>query len=56
MKTYRIILAIVLVAIIAFGVWYCVSAYNEQRSTEKGILVEHNHFEKRYHYEIGACE
>lgn len=45
MKIYRIILTIVLVAVIAFGVWYCLSAYNEQSSGEKGLLVKDKYAE-----------
>ena len=40
MKVYRFFLVVILVAVIAFGVWYVVSAYNEQRSSEKGMLVK----------------
>ena len=40
MKVYKFILTIVLVAVIAFGVWYCLASYNEQRSEEKGMLVQ----------------
>lgn len=40
MKVYKIILTVVLVAAIVFGVWYCLSAYNEQRSGERGMLVQ----------------
>lgn len=45
MKVYRIILTIVLVAVIAFGVWYCISAYNEQNSDKKGLLVQDEYAE-----------
>ena len=44
MKVYKIILTVVLVAVIAFGVWYCLTTYNEQSSSEKGLLVE-----EKYH-------
>lgn len=40
MKVYKIILTIVLVAVIAFGVWYCLATYNERSSEEKGMLVQ----------------
>ena len=39
MKVYRIVLAVILVFIIGFGVWYCISTYNEQRSNKDGLLV-----------------
>ncbi len=39
MKVYRTILAIILVAVVGFGIWYCVSVYNEQRSDKDGLLV-----------------
>lgn len=50
MKVYRIILTIVLVAVIAFGVWYCLSAYNERSSSEKGLLVEEKYHANNYLY------
>ena len=50
MKIYRFFLVVILVAVIAFGVWYVVSAYNEQRSSEKGMLV------KNGIQQIGTCE
>lgn len=40
MKVYRFVLALVLVAAIGFSVWYVVSAYNEQRSSKGGLLVQ----------------
>ncbi|MGN1155242.1 MAG: hypothetical protein ACI4TK_03620 [Agathobacter sp.] len=45
MKVYRIILAIILVITIAWGVWYCVSTYNEHSSDKKGILVQEEYAE-----------
>lgn len=40
MKVYRFVLALVLVVAIGFGVWYVISAYNEQRSSKDGLLVQ----------------
>lgn len=39
MRVYRIILAVILVLAISCGIWYCISAYNEQRSNKDGLLV-----------------
>ena len=39
MKVYRGVLIAILILAICYGVWYCVSAYKEQRSTERGLLV-----------------
>ncbi len=39
MKTYKVVLIAILVITCAVCAWYCYSAYNEQRSTEKGTLV-----------------
>ena len=39
MKVYRGVLIAILVLTICYGIWYCVSAYNEQRQTERGLLV-----------------
>ncbi len=50
MKIYRFFLVVILVAVIAFGVWYVVSAYNEQRSSENGMLV------KNVIQQVGMCE
>ena len=53
MKVYTIFLVIILVAVIAFGVWYCISAYNEQSSTEKGLLVESSHRRQEFVQKAG---
>ena len=39
MRVYKMILVLIIAAAFIFGVWYCVTAYNEQRSTDKGTLV-----------------
>lgn len=39
MRAYKMFLVLILIVAFVFGVWYCVTAYNEQRSTEKGTLV-----------------
>lgn len=39
MRVYKMILVLILICAFVFGVWYCFTAYNEQRSTEKGTLV-----------------
>ena len=45
MKVYRVVLVIILVIAIVWGVWYCISAYNEQSSSEKGMLVQDDYAE-----------
>lgn len=39
MRVYRIVLVVILVVAIGCGIWYCLSAYNEQRSDRDGLLV-----------------
>ena len=41
MKLYRCFVGVLLVFFITIAVLYITSAYNEQRSTEEGILVSH---------------
>ena len=45
MKIYRFILAVILVLAIGVGIWYCISAYNEERTDEEGLLVWEEMFE-----------
>lgn len=39
MRTYKIVLLVILIAACGLCVWYCYSAFNEQRSPQKGTLV-----------------
>lgn len=39
MKLYKVVLIAILVITCGVCAWYCYSAYNEQRSIEKGTLV-----------------
>ena len=39
MRLYRCFLAVLLVAVIIFGVWYCYDAYNKQETSMDGTLV-----------------
>ena len=50
MKVYRLFLMTLLLAVIAFGIWYVVSSYSEQRSSENGLLV------KNEIQQVGMCE
>lgn len=45
MRVYRIILSLLLAAAIAFGIWYCVSMYQEQGTQQKGLLVQDGYVE-----------
>ena len=39
MRVYKLILVLIIAAAFIFGVWYCYTTYNEQRSTDRGMLV-----------------
>ena len=45
MKLYLMILLIILVLVIALGIWYCIAAYNKQSTSEKGVLVQERYAE-----------
>jgi hypothetical protein len=38
-RIYRYLLVVVLVALIAWGIWYVISHYQEQSTYEDGVLV-----------------
>lgn len=38
-RIYRCIIAVLMIAAIGFGVWYCVYTYDEQNSIKDGTLV-----------------
>lgn len=48
MKTYRIFLVCLLLVACGVCVWYCYSAYNEQRSIERGTLVQCEEYAKEW--------
>lgn len=50
-RVYRCILGGLIVLAIAFGVWYVMFSYNEQRSVENATLVS----ECQYGKEEGRC-
>ncbi len=39
MKIYRSFLVVLIIVAIGFGVWYCVSSYQEQQTIKDGTLV-----------------
>lgn len=38
-RMYRCFIAVLMIAAIGFGVWYCVNTRDEQRSIKDGTLV-----------------
>jgi predicted secreted protein len=41
MKTYRIVLIVLLIAAVVGGAWYCMTAGGSSKTPENGTLVEH---------------
>jgi predicted secreted protein len=41
MKTYRIVLIVLLIAAVVGGAWYCMTASGSSKTPENGTLVEH---------------
>ena len=48
MKLYRCMLGVLLVFFVALAVVFAISFYNEQRSTEDGILILHEKVHEGY--------
>lgn len=52
MRLYKSFLVLVIVIAIGWGVWYCVSSYQEQPSNIDGTLVYENvYFVKEHGYD-----
>jgi lipopolysaccharide export system protein LptC len=41
MKTYRIVLIVLLIAAVVGGAWYCMTVSGSSKTPENGTLVEH---------------
>ncbi len=39
MRLYRCFLVVLLIMVIGFGVWYCVSVFDEEKTSMDGTLV-----------------